>query len=210
MRFVARIAAAALVAAAAVTSFALHSSAAPDGVVKIGSPAPLFALKDLAGKERALAEFKGKVVVLEWFNHGCPFVIKHYGSGNMQKHQKAYTGKGVVWLSICSSSAGKQGNDTPEGHAKTAKDKGTASTAILLDDSGEVGRLYGAKTTPHMFVIDAEGNLRYMGAIDSIASAKAADIEKAENYVAAALDALLKGESPKTTETKSYGCSVKY
>ena len=209
MKLVQRIAAA-LVAVASLASVALYSQAAPEAQVKIGAPAPAFTLKDVEGKERALSEFKGKIVVLEWFNHGCPFVVKHYGSGNMQKLQKAYGEKGVAWLSICSSNSGKQGNDTPDGHAKTAKEKGTASTAILLDTSGEVGRLYGAKTTPHMYVIDAEGNLRYQGAIDSIASAKQADIEKAESYVAQALDALLKGEAPKTTETKAYGCSVKY
>lgn len=157
-----------------------------------------------------LSDSKGKIVVLEWFNHGCPFVVKHYGAGNMQRLQKDYTAKGVVWLSICSSNKGKQGNDTPAGHAKTAQEKGAAPTAILIDEAGEVGRAYGAKTTPNMYVIDAEGTLRYMGAIDSISSARSADIEKAENYVAAALDALLKGEAPKTTETKPYGCSVKY
>ncbi len=198
----------AFAAVAAIAS--IGSVDAADKEVKIGAPAPAFTLKDTAGKEHSLADFKGKIVVLEWFNHGCPFVVKHYGSNNMQKLQKAYAEKGVIWLSICSSAKGKQGYDTADGHAKTAQEKGTASTAILVDDSGKVGRLYGAKTTPHMFVIDAEGNLRYNGAIDSISSAKPADIDQAQKYVVEALDALLKGEAPATTETKPYGCSVKY
>jgi peroxiredoxin len=207
---VTRFLAAGLVAVAAVAAIAMSSSAGPEGQAAVGKPAPAFTLKDVKGKEHSLADHKGKVVVLEWFNHGCPFVVKHYGSGNMQRLQRTYTARGLVWYSICSSSQGKQGHDSPEGHARTAAEKGTASSAILLDEPGDVGRLYGAKTTPHMYVIDAEGTLRYMGAIDSIASARAADIEKAENYVVSALEALLKGEAPKTTQTKPYGCSVKY
>lgn len=172
--------------------------------------APAFTLTDSNGTQHSLADFKGKVVVLEWFNHGCPFVKKHYAKGNMQALQKTYTDKGVVWLAICSSAEGKQGYDTAEGHNKTAKDKGTNATAILIDADGKVGKAYGAKTTPHMYVIDAEGQLVYQGAIDDKRSTSPDDIPGAKNYVAAALDALLAGEGVEVASTVPYGCSVKY
>jgi peroxiredoxin len=172
--------------------------------------APDFTLKDLDGKERSLSDFKGKIVVLEWTNYECPFVKKHYGSGNMQALQKKYTGKGVVWLSICSSAPGKQGNLTLEQWRKRSKQAKSLATAILPDPTGATGKKYGAKTTPHMFVIDAKGDLVYQGAIDDKRSWDPKTIKGATNYVAQALDATLKGDAVPTNATKSYGCSVKY
>jgi peroxiredoxin len=172
--------------------------------------APAFTLTDTNGTEHSLADFKGKVVVLEWFNHGCPFVKKHYDKGNMQALQKTYTDKDVVWLAIISSAEGKQGFDTPEGHNKTAKEKGTNTTAILIDADGTVGKAYGAKTTPHMYVIDAEGQLVYQGAIDDKRSTSPDDIASSKNYVSAALDAVLAGEAVEVAKTTPYGCGVKY
>lgn len=178
--------------------------------VKTGEAAPDFKLKDATGKEHALSDFKGKFVVLEWLNHGCPFVKKHYDSNNMQGLQKDYTAKDVVWLSICSSAPGKQGNSKPGEAAETSAAKGAKATAILNDESGDVGRLYGARTTPQMFVINPEGKLIYQGAIDSDNSADAKAIAGATNYVKAALDEAMAGKPVTTAETKSYGCSVKY
>lgn len=178
--------------------------------LKTGDPAPAFELPAFDGKVHNLADFKGKIVVLEWFNHGCPFVKKHYGAKNMQALQKEFTQKGVVWLSICSSAEGKQGFDTVEGHASAAKAHGTASTAILLDPDGKVGRAYGAKTTPHLFVIGKEGAVLYQGAIDDDPSADPATLPKAKNYVRAALEATLAGEPVGTGAVPPYGCSVKY
>ena len=178
--------------------------------VKVGSAAPDFTLKDVNGKAHSLADYKGKFVVLEWFNEGCPFVKKHYTSGNMQKLQKEYTGKDVVWLSINSSAEGEQGHVTPQTAPKTIADWKMDSTRILLDHDGKVGKMYGAKTTPHMFVIDKQGKLIYQGAIDSKATSNTADIEGAENYVKVALDNTMAGKPVATTSTKPYGCSVKY
>jgi len=177
---------------------------------KIGSPAPAFTLTDTHGKSHALADFKGKVVVLEWLNHDCPFVKKHYDSGNMPAVQSKYTAEGVVWLSVNSSAPGKQGNFPPEKANELTRQKKGAATAVLLDPDGKVGKAYGAKTTPHMYVIDAQGVLRYAGAIDSVASTDPADIPKADNYVAAALDAVLAGKPVANASTQPYGCSVKY
>jgi hypothetical protein len=178
--------------------------------VEIGKPAPEFMLTDTNGTSHRLSDFKGKIVVLEWINHGCPFVVKHYGSANMQKLQKVYTEKGVVWLSICSSAPGHQGHMTPVEWNRTTVDKIAFPTAILLDADGNVGHLYEAKTTPQMFVIDALGVLVYGGALDSIKSADALDIPKAENYVAKALDEILAGKPVSRPSTTPYGCSVKY
>lgn len=178
--------------------------------VKTGEAAPDFKLKDLEGKEHSLSDFKGKYVVLEWMNHGCPFVKKHYESNNMQTLQKQFTGKGVVWLAINSSAPGKQGNETPDACKEACEKHQVAATACLMDPEGTVGRTFGAKTTPHMFVINPEGNVIYQGAIDSIASADAGDIAKATNYVKAALEEAMAGKPVTTAETKPYGCSVKY
>ncbi len=178
--------------------------------VSSGSPAPDFSIPDTAGKARGLSEFKGKYVVLEWANPDCPFVKKHYESGNIPGLQHFYTGKGVVWLTIDSSAPGKQGNYPPPDLDKWAKAKNAAATAILLDGDGRVGRQYGAKTTPDMFVINPQGKLIYEGAIDSIASTDTADISKATNYVKAALDQAMAGQQVSTATTKSYGCAIKY
>ncbi len=178
--------------------------------VEPGEVAPDFTLTDSKGTSHKLSDFRGKLVVLEWLNHECPFVKKHYSGGNMQKLQQEYTAKGVVWLSIISSAPGKQGHRTgPQAEADT-KDKNAAPTAVLLDPSGEVGKKYDAKTTPEMFVLDKEGKILYAGAIDSIKSTDSADIAKAENHVRQALDAALAGQPVPSPKTKPYGCSVKY
>lgn len=175
-----------------------------------GAAAPDFTLTDINGATNKLSDFKGKVVVLEWINHGCPFVVKHYSKGNMQGLQRDYTGKGVVWLSICSSAEGKQGYYTAEEWKKVNAEKGGKATAILLDPEGTVGKLYGAKTTPHMYVINADGTLVYQGAIDEKPSTEPDDIPGARNHVAAALDEILAGQPVTLAQTKPYGCSVKY
>lgn len=172
--------------------------------------APDFSLKAIDGNEYKLSQFKGKYVVLEWNNPDCPFVRKHYGKGNMQALQRKYREKGVVWLTICSSAPGKQGYYEPSEVKKHLESEKSAATAYLLDREGEVGRMYGAKTTPHMFVIDPERVLIYSGAIDDKPSTKTADLAGATNYVQACLDAVLRGKSVKTKTTTPYGCSVKY
>ena len=176
----------------------------------IGSKAPAFSLIDTDGHERTLAEFKGRYIVLEWTNLGCPFVRKHYDTGNMQTAQKKATDKGVAWLSINSSAEGKQGNLDTAGWKKAIADEKMASTAVLTDPTGKAGKTYGAKTTPHMFVINPKGVLIYKGAIDDKPSADKADVPGARNYVLAALDEALAGKSVSTPSTPSYGCSVKY
>lgn len=177
---------------------------------KVGEKAPEFELVDTNGKSHKLSSFAGKTVVLEWFNKGCPYVQKHYESQNMQALQKKYTDKGVVWLTVISSAPGKQGFEDNQQANKTRADWKIASTATLLDPKGEVGKLYAAKTTPHMYIVEAKGTLVYNGAIDSISSSKKDDVAKAENYVAGALDLLAAGQPVKTATTKPYGCSVKY
>lgn len=179
-------------------------SAAPE----IGQPAPDFTLKDSDGKSRSLADFKGRPVVLEWFNQGCPFTKKHYATGAMPARQKAATDDGVVWLTIVSSAPGKQGYLDPA--AAIEKKRQLHSTALLLDPDGKVGRLYGARTTPDMFVIDAEGNLAYAGAIDDRPTPDPASLDGAKNYVADALAALKAGQPVSPARTKPYGCAVKY
>lgn len=178
--------------------------------VTTGQAAPDFTLTDINGQSHSLSQFKGKIVVLEWVNHGCPFVVKHYSGGNMQKLQETYTGKDVVWLSIASSAEGKEGYQTADQWKATVAEKGSKATATLLDADGKVGKLYGAQTTPHMYIIDAAGNLIYQGAIDDKPSTEASDIPNSKNYVSAALDEVLAGKSVTDSTTKSYGCSVKY
>lgn len=186
--------------------------AAPEGAAPaaVGKAAPNFTLTDTNGKTWNLKDQKGKVVVLEWFNFGCPFVKKHYDSGNMQKLQKEYIGKGVVWVAINSSAKGKQGNATPAEHNKAFSERKSAPSAVLIDEDGKVGREYNAKTTPHMYVIDKSGKLVYAGAIDDKSGVDQAEIATAKNYVKSALDELLGGKAVTVAETKSYGCSVKY
>jgi hypothetical protein len=158
----------------------------------------------------SLSDFKGKVVVLEWTNYSCPFVVKHYGSGNMQKLQADAAAKGVVWLSICSSAPNQQGHATPADALKACAEKNSAATAYLIDESGATGRAYGAKRTPEMYVINADGILVYQGAIDDKKSVDPADIATAKNLVAAAIDETLAGKPVSTPETEAYGCSIKY
>jgi len=199
---------AALLAASAVLGLALPAPSRAQAVA--GRPAPPFTLKDSNGARRSLSDSKGKYVVLEWVNHDCPFVGKHYGSGNMQKLQKAYAAKGVVWFSVNSSGPGQQGHvDGPGANALT-KQKGAAPTAVLLDPDGKVGKAYGAKTTPHMFVIDPEGTVVYAGGIDDKPSTDQADVATARNFVAAALDSALAGKAVTTAAAPPYGCGVKY
>jgi len=176
----------------------------------IDKSAPDFTLKDSNGKTHSLSDFKGKFVVLEWVNYECPFVVKHYGSGNMQKLQEAYTAKDVVWLSICSSAPGKQGNYNAEEINSRAKESGAKFTAYLIDEDGNVGKMYGAKTTPHMYVVNPEGVLVYAGGIDDTPTANQEDVKTAKNYVAAALDASMSGKEVENKVTKPYGCGVKY
>src|SRR5437016_10512109 len=176
----------------------------------VGSAAPDFSLTDAKGKSHSLSQYKGKYVVLEWFNPECPFVKKHYGSGNMQKLQQEYTSKDVVWLSIDSSAPGTEGNITPEEAQKITASWKTHQTALLLDPEGKAGRAYGAKNTPNMVIINPEGKIAYEGAIDSKATPNPADIPNSTNYVKAALDESLTGKPVTTSQTKPYGCSVKY
>ncbi len=176
----------------------------------IGAAAPEFTLTDTKGVSHNLSDFKGKFVVLEWVNHGCPFVVKHYSGGNMQGLQKEFTDKGVVWLSICSSAEGKQGYMSNDEWNAAIEEKGIAATATLIDEDGTVGKLYKAKVTPHMYIIDADGNLIYQGAIDDKRSTDAEDIATSENYVRSALTAALAGEPVAKSVTQPYGCSVKY
>lgn len=176
---------------------------------KVGEAAPAFTLTDADGKSHSLADFKGKTVVLEWHNPECPFVKKHY-SGNMQGQQKDATGKEVVWLTVNSGAAGKQGSLDGAAAKAYIADKSAAPTAYLMDASGDTGRAYDAKTTPHMYVIDGDGTLRYAGAIDSKPTADTADIASATQYVSQALAELSSGKPVSTPVTQPYGCSVKY
>ena len=176
----------------------------------VGSTAPDFSLQDAKGKSHSLTDYKGKYVVLEWFNPECPFVKKHYGSGNMQKLQQNFTSKGVTWLTIDSAAPGKEGNLSPEQANKTVADWKVHSTALLLDPEGKAGRAYGAKNTPNMVVINPEGKFIYEGAIDSKATPNPADIPSSTNYVKVALDESLAGKPVTTANTRPYGCSVKY
>ena len=178
--------------------------------VAVGEAAPDFTLTDSHGKSESLSQFKGKTVVLEWNNPECPFVGKHYNSGNMQKQQADATAAGVVWLTINSAAGGKQGDlDAAGANAYVAK-VGGKETAYLLDPQGKVGHLYGARTTPHMYVIDPQGVLRYMGGIDSIKSTDVDDIGKATQYVPQALGELKSGKAVSVPVSEPYGCSVKY
>jgi peroxiredoxin len=172
--------------------------------------APNFSLVDTKGQIHFLSDYKGKFIVLEWFNPDCPFVKKHYKSGNMPLLQNLYTSKGVIWLSINSSAKGKQGSYTPQGFIQFMKDYGASPTAVLLDTNGQVARLYDAQTTPSMFVIDPRGIVIYQGAIDDIPSPDIKDLPKAKNYIKAALDAAMFGKPVAVSATKSYGCSIKY
>jgi len=176
----------------------------------VDKPAPAFTLVDAHGKIRSLSHYRGKFVVLEWVNFDCPFVHKHYSSGNMPSLQAAYTSKGVVWLSICSSAPGKQGYfEGQELSDRIAREK-AASTAYLIDKDGAVGKSYGAKSTPTMFVINPEGVVIYAGGIDDIPTTSVGDLSRARNFVRECLDAVLAGKEVRTRTSRAYGCSVKY
>jgi len=184
--------------------------AAPAAAQQVGKPAPNFQLKDVNGKTVSLAAFKGKTVVLEWNNPQCPFVRKHYDSGNMQKTQAAARREGVVWLTINSGAPGKQGHmSAAEAKAQVAKEKSVV-TAYLLDPSGTVGKRYGAKTTPHMYVIGKTGTVLYNGGIDDRPTPSKGDIERANNLVLAALSDVKAGKAVATPSSRPYGCAVKY
>jgi peroxiredoxin len=176
----------------------------------VGDPAPDFTLTDTNGQSHSLESLRGRTVVLEWWNYECPFVGKHYGSGNMQKLQKAWTAKGVVWLTVSSSAPRKQGYVDAQKANAWMKEKGGAPTAVLLDHDGKVGRAYGAKTTPHMFVIDAKGTVVYAGGIDDKPSTDLADVATAKNFVSAALAEVTAGKRVTMAISQPYGCSVKY
>lgn len=177
---------------------------------KVGEEAPNFTLKDYNGVEHSLSDFAGKYVVLEWINYDCPFVKKHYESKNMQDLQREYTKKGVIWLAVCSSAEGQQGNFTKDELMKKKETMATAETAYLVDASGKVGKMYNAKTTPDMVVINPKQEVIYLGAIDSTPSADKDDIETSDNYVKKALDAAMSGKPVETKSSKPYGCAVKY
>lgn len=189
---------------AALTSFVFAAAA------KVGETAPDFTLTDIDGKTHSLSDYAGKTVVLEWVNPECPFVVKHYESGNMPGLQQRATDDGVVWLTINSGSPGAQGDFAPNRVQSWMSGHSASPTAYFRDQDGKIGHLYAAKTTPHMFVITPEGKLVYDGAIDSISSANPRDISKATNYVVAALAAVKTGEMPARTQSQPYGCTVKY
>ncbi len=195
-----------LAAVLATAIFATQAFAA----ATVGAPAPDFALTDSSGQTQTLAQYKGKTVVLEWNNPGCPFVRKHYTSGNIPKQQAAATAAGVVWLTINSGASGKQGDLDTTGAKAFMAQYSAKPSAYLFDRDGKVGHLYGAKTTPHMYVIDGTGTLRYMGGIDSIPSTDQEDIAKATQYVPQALAELKAGKPVSVTTSQPYGCSVKY
>jgi AhpC/TSA family protein len=182
----------------------------PVFAVRVGEAAPGFSSTDTHGRQHSLAQYKGRFVVLEWHNQGCPYTKKHYDSGNMQKLQKHWTGKGVIWLTVISSAPGKQGYVTAEQENNYVRRMGAAPTAVLLDPTGELGHLYGAKTTPHMFVISPEGRLIYDGAIDDKSTVDESDIAGARNYVTAALEQATAGKPVAVATSRPYGCSVKY
>jgi peroxiredoxin len=189
----------------AVFMFAVAHGSSVAAAAIVGESAPGFSLVDSKGETRSLAGFKGHFVVLEWVNFNCPFVGKHYGSGHMQQLQKTYTAKGVVWLSVNSSAPGKDGNFSPAEIEKKSKERGAAPTAYLIDADGAVGRAYGAKTTPHMFVINEKGVLVYKGALDNAPFGQSENNEAHINYVEAALADLGAGRAVTKAETKSYG-----
>ena len=199
-----------LLTGAATLMIAVALAGAAASAPQIGAPAPTFTAADTKGQTHSLGDFRGKTVILEWTNHDCPYVRKHYETGNMQALQKEATGDGVVWLSVISSAPGTQGHVAPARADELTETRNAAPTAVLLDPNGEVGKAYDARTTPHMYVIDPEGTLVYMGAIDDRPTARHSDIEGARNYVREALTALAKGEEPSQPVTRAYGCSVKY
>lgn len=186
--------------------FALVTATAQE----IGKPAPAFTAENLKGEKVSLAELKGKVVVLEWANYDCPFVKKHYTSGNIPKLQADYQAKGAVWITLNSGAKGKQGYHEPAKMAEVAKAQGHKADHFIVDADGTIGKAYAAKVTPHMFIINKEGTLVYDGAIDSKATTDAADVESADKLFVNALEATLAGKPVENAKNKPYGCGVKY
>jgi len=177
---------------------------------RVGQSAPDFTATDTNGKVHKLSEYNGKFVVLEWSNRGCPYTQKHYSSGNMQRLQREWTGRGVIWLTVISSAPGKQGYVTASEENAYLKQVNAMPTAVLLDPTGTLGHLYDAKTTPHIFIISPQGTLIYNGAIDNHPTIDLADVNGAQNYVSAALDEATSGKPVSTPTSRPYGCSVKY
>jgi peroxiredoxin len=176
----------------------------------VGTPAPDFELRDTNGKPVRLADFRGQHVVLEWTNPGCPYVRKHYDSGNMPATQRYATGRGVVWLSINSTERTSYDWREPAQLVAWQKERQAASTALLMDEDGVAGKAYGARTTPHLYIVDPQGRLVYAGGIDSIPSSNPDDIRKATNYVRVGLDEALAGKPLTTAVSRPYGCAIKY
>jgi peroxiredoxin len=191
-------------------SIVLGLAAIPVFAITPGSQAPGFKGTDSNGVIHSLSQYRGKYVVLEWANQGCPYDQKHYLSGNMEALQRQWTGKGVVWLSVLSSASGEQGSVSPAEENQYLKKMKAAPSAALLDSDGTIGRLYQAKTTPHIFVIDPNGKLIYQGAIDDKPTTNQADIKTAHNYLNEALDSAMAGKPVPVATTRPYGCSVKY
>ena len=200
---------AALVAAAAL-SIDRATAIGPSTTAGPGVPAPAFSAPDISGRAVSLGDYTGRIVILEWTNDGCPFVGKHYDSGNMQALQRKYTGEGDVWLTIASSAPGEQGYVTPAAARADLARWRAAPSDFLLDPDGVVGRLYDARATPHMVVIDRTGRVVYMGAIDDTPSTRLADVKTAKNYLVAALDEIAAGRPVTIAATQAYGCSIKY
>lgn len=192
--------------AAAMTGGIVPAFAKPD----IGNAAPGFTLTGSDGKSHSLASLKGKIVVLEWTNHDCPYVRKHYNSNNMQNLQREVTGTGAVWLTLISSAPGEQGHVSADKANELTRSRNAAPAAVLFDTDGKVGRAYAAVVTPHMYVINAGGKLLYMGGIDSLATTRVADIEQAVPYFRDAFVSVSKGEPVKNAVTRAYGCTIKY
>lgn len=193
-----------------VLSFLFSFIMSSQAEVTIDKPAPAFELINQVGKTIRLNEFKGKAVVLEWYNQDCPFVRKFYDAKKMQELQAQAKKQGIVWLTIASSAPGKQGHLTQKSAQNRVKVEGSKASHILLDPSGDMGQAYGAKTTPHMFIIGAEGDVLYDGAIDSVPSTNINDIKQADNYIEMALQDLSLSRPIKMAKTRPYGCSVKY
>ena len=194
----------AVIGLAVLTDFSLARAA------RVGKSAPDFTATDTNGKVHKLSEYRGKFVVLEWTNRGCPYTQKHYNSGNMQRLQREWTSKGVIWLTVVSSAPGEQGYVTAPEENAYLRENSAAPTAVLLDPTGTVGHLYDAKTTPHMFIINSQGMLIYNGAIDDRPTTDLADVNGAKNYVSASLQEAASGKPVSNPTTRPYGCSVKY
>jgi hypothetical protein len=200
----------ALVAIAAGASIAIFGGDEAVASVETGAAAPAFSVQDASGATRTLAEFRGRTVILEWTNHGCPYVRKHYDAGNMQALQRDATADGIVWLQVISSAPGEQGYLDGAGAQARVRTDNASPSATLLDPTGVMGRAYGARNTPQMFIISPEGVVLYQGAIDDRASARPSTLEGANNYVRAALADIEAGRAVQMPETTPYGCSVKY